>query len=195
MILYSVICVNTLWLHSRSVSVHFCYRIRIPSVMSNSFLVRLSIPSFQYQDGLLFYSGYIIRRCLAHLCAVPSMDICIPVNSSSHLNVYTSSLIFQFWLHYLKVPLAFVLSPLYLFFQLLWSRSQIKGRITKFWSSIDFTSWSTSWLLSSIAHRFNFTVRDILYLCLRILYKYYSWWSSVAFCTSTDCCYSSMDMY
>ena len=151
--LYSVICVNTLWLHSRSVSVHCCHRIRIPSVMFSLFLVRLSIP-FNIKMAYCFI---------------------LVTSSKGAFGICAQSLI--------------------LVFQLLWSRSQIKGRITKFWSSIDFTSWSTSWLLSSIAHRFNFTVRDILYLCLRILYKYYSWWSSVAFCTSTDCCCSSMDMY
>ena len=43
-VLNSVICVNTLRQPSRSISVHHCHRICIPSVISNLFLVRLSIP-------------------------------------------------------------------------------------------------------------------------------------------------------
>jgi hypothetical protein len=111
--LYLVKCVNTLRLPSRSVSVLLPNLHTICDVQLIPYTPQHTV---QYQDGLLFYSGYIIRRCLAHLCAVPSMDICIPVNSSA-FGICAQSLI--------------------LVFQWLWRRSQIKGRITKFWSSID----------------------------------------------------------
>ena len=144
-------------------SVHCCHRICIPSVISNLFLAFLSVP-FNIKMAYCFILVILFEGAL-RICA------------------QSLQWIFVFQLIQVVILICMYTSR---------SRSQIKGRITKFWSSIDFTSWSTSWLLSSIAHQFNFTVRDILFLCQRILYKYYSWWSSVAFCTSTDCCYSSI---
>ena len=161
--------------------------------MFSLFLVRLSIP-FNIKMAYCFILVILFEGAL-RICAQSLQWIFVFQLIQEVILMFIRVVKFSVLITLSNNAFVICAQSLILIFQLLRSRSQIKGRITKFWSSIDFTSWSTSWLLSSIAYRFNFTVRDILYLCMRILYKYYSWWSSVAFCTSTDCCYSSMDMY